>query len=285
MLLTSRLEKAISVALTIHAKQKRKGDNLTPYATHPILVAMLLSKYTDDEDVVVAGLLHDALEDTKYSREQIKKEFGEKVLSIVEEVSDKDPKASWDERKMNYLVNIPKKSKEACLVSCADKVHNLNSLTALYQAVGDALEKRFNAPMGKKIWFYEQIYKAMKLKFRHGLIRELHHALEEFHEVVSKKPPKKRKSIKRFIGPYDLVRWQHFSAREGNDLYLVDTFEDSNKAGRIANKLTMQAREEAAKDLTEGTSLTLKDLWDMSYSFGVYDAAGQVVYWADWFTV
>jgi len=216
----------------------------------------------------------------------MKKDFGEKVLKIVEEVTEKSKKHTWEDRKTDCLMRIPKKSFEACLVTCADKVHNLNSLTALYQSIGDTLWKRFNAPMEKKIWFYEEIYKAFKSKYRHGLIRELHHAIEEFQAIVSKQPIKKQlKPTKRFVGPYDLVRWQHFSTHEGSELYRIDTFEDSNQAVRIANKLTRQAKEEASKDLSEGSSLMLKDLWDMSYSFGVYDSTNQLVYWADWFAV
>jgi len=300
MLLTSKIEKAVAIALKIHAKQKRKGDNVTPYAVHPVLVGMLLARYTDDEDVIIAGLLHDAIEDTKYGSKQIKDNFGEKVLNIVEEVTEKSDekyqkkkslahflksgkKSSWAERKMNYLVNIAKKSKEACLVTCADKIHNLNGLTELYKKEGEASFKKFNAPKERKIWFYESIYKEMKKKFRHGLIRELHHALKEFKEAETKeKTPKEKKQPKRYIGPYDLVLWEHFNLGGSEELYRLRTSDDLNEIIREANLLTRQAREETLKELPEGSNLNSQDLWNFSKSYGAYDSTGQLVYWSDW---
>ena len=81
--MTPRIEKAIEIAIRIHERQKRKGDGVTPYVVHPISVAILLSRYTDDEDLLIAAFLHDALEDTSYSTLQLKKDFGSKVIKIV----------------------------------------------------------------------------------------------------------------------------------------------------------------------------------------------------------
>lgn len=283
MFLTQRIEKALSVTLTIHANQKRKGDNMTPYAVHPVSVAMLLARYSDDENVIIAGLLHDAIEDTEYNELEIERDFGPKVLYIVKEVTESAPKSEpWEKRKMDYLMNIKNKSTEACLVTCADKIHNLKSLSYAYAIMGDALWRRFNASKEKKLWFYEKIYEEINKKTRHGLVRELYLALEEFKGAKVQQP----KPDDRAIGPFDLVRWQHFSLEKDNgELALLDVFEKLDDAIKVATRLTKEAREETLKLKGEDDKLPIKDYWNLSSSCGVYDSTGRMVYWADWFAL
>ena len=279
MFLTSRLEKALSVALTIHADQKRK-DSVTPYAVHPISVAMLLSRYIDDEDVIIAGLLHDALEDTSYKPEEIERVFGKRVLSIVKECTESAPKTvSWEKRKLDYLMSVKSKSRDACLVVCADKIHNLKSISYAYAVLGEELWKRFNATKEKKLWFYEQIYKEMKGKFRHPLILELHHAIKEIKGVkVYEAKPKER-----MIGPYKLVKWEHFLLHTGLDeLYVKAEYGDFAEAVKAAIKLTRKAREKTIGANSKAKVSDLNELWHLSCSYGVYDSVGRMAFWAAW---
>jgi (p)ppGpp synthase/HD superfamily hydrolase len=149
-----------------------------PYIVHPVAVAMLIARHTDDEDVVAAALLHDILEDTKYGKARMKKAFGVRVIRLVEAVSDKRPNDPWAIRKETYLKHIAKAPKEACLVSCADKIHNLHSIVEAYKKDGDRIWKNFNASKEAKLEFYGNIYKAVKKRFRHPLIDELGQALK-----------------------------------------------------------------------------------------------------------
>src|SRR5680860_1476994 len=111
MKLTPKIQKAISRASVLHLGQKRKGDG-APYILHPYSVAFILSHYTNDEDIIVAGLLHDVLEDVDgYEKEDLQKEFGERVANMVSDVTedislkeDKGEKESWVERKTNILI-------------------------------------------------------------------------------------------------------------------------------------------------------------------------------------
>jgi len=281
MFLTLRLEKAISYTLQLHDRQKRKGDRVTPYAVHPISVAMLLSRYTDDEDIIIAGFLHDAIEDTWYRSSNMEKDFGKRVTKIVEEVTEKNPNAPWEQRKMQYLMDIKNKSSEACLVMCADKIHNLRSLSYAYASIGEEIWKRFNASKEKKLWFYEAIYKEVKKKFRHGLIRELHHAIKEFKGIK----PEKEKTEQRWIGPYDVVKWEHFLMEtDAPQFYRMKTVDKLDDAIKAANDLTRQARKKTLESKREVDAVAIKGLWRLSYSLGVYDATGRIVYWADWFS-
>ena len=81
MKFTPIITKAINTAATLHDGQERKGDGL-PYIVHPFSVALILMEYSQDEDVIVAGLLHDTIEDTGYTREQMEEDFGERVWQV-----------------------------------------------------------------------------------------------------------------------------------------------------------------------------------------------------------
>jgi (p)ppGpp synthase/HD superfamily hydrolase len=148
------IQKALNIAAVQHKDQTRKVFNY-PYITHLVSVAWILSEWTDDEDVLVAGLLHDVLEDTEgYGYDNIAADFGTKVASIVAEVSE-DKVLAWRERKEAYLAVIEKGSDEAVLVCAADKIHNIESLLEVCR-LGDAAawrELKIDTP-DKAIWFY-----------------------------------------------------------------------------------------------------------------------------------
>lgn len=157
MKLTTKIQKAIIRAAVLHSGQKRKADGL-PYIIHPYSTAFILTNYIDDEDIITAGLLHDTLEDVSgYKENDLKQEFGERVLDIVRQVSeDKDPddskkkaKATWQARKQKYLSHLESASVEAMMVCAADKIQNLTSLTEAFKQQGKDLFKKFNAPIDK----------------------------------------------------------------------------------------------------------------------------------------
>jgi (p)ppGpp synthase/HD superfamily hydrolase len=178
--LTPIIQKAINIASEKHLGQKRKADGL-PYIVHPFAVAWILSNYTDDEDVIAAGLLHDTLEDVAgYRFDDIKKDFGDRVANIVKEVSeDKDPniitdeKATWEDRKRKYLKHLQVASREAMLVCCADKIHNLSSLLDVYKEQGDAVCSKFNAPADKILWFNGEVLRILQTRMDGEFVREL----------------------------------------------------------------------------------------------------------------
>ena len=169
MKLTEKIQKAIDFSAAKHINQRRKAGGL-PYIVHPFSVAWILADYVGDEDVVVAGLLHDVLEDVKGSSfEEIEREFGSRVARIVKDVSeDKDPnfpeaeKMTWEDRKKKYLVHLHSAGVEAIYVSAADKIHNLMSLKQRYDAVGEEVWETFNAGREKSFWFYGEVMKVVK---------------------------------------------------------------------------------------------------------------------------
>lgn len=191
MILSPKIQKAINFVAEKHFNQKRKGIEL-PYVVHPYSVAIILSNYTDDEDIIVAGLMHDILEDVKgYSEEDMKQEFGERISKIVKEVSeDKDPNVSeddkdtWVERKDKYLANLENDSQEALLVCAADKIHNLHSMIDSYAILRDKLWDSFNASKEQKIEYYGKILEVLKLRLKSDIVKELQNVYLEAKDVL-----------------------------------------------------------------------------------------------------
>lgn len=123
--------KAVHFAAEKHSEQRRKNPAKTPYINHPIEVAHHLTDVgnIDDEDVIIAALLHDTIEDTETSEAEIVAEFGERVAGFVLECTD-DKSLEKMERKRLQIVNAPKKSAEAKMIKIADKTCNLRSILA-----------------------------------------------------------------------------------------------------------------------------------------------------------
>jgi (p)ppGpp synthase/HD superfamily hydrolase len=156
---TARMERAIAAAADAHQGQTRKGDGQLPYIVHPVTVGLILSRYTDDEDTIIAGLLHDVLEDTHVSEGAIEREFGPKVLGMVKDVTEPDlPGLSWETRKTRYLRQLERAPRGALLIACADKIANLISMIAAHARQGDGVWERFDAPPAQKLGFYRQVH-------------------------------------------------------------------------------------------------------------------------------
>ena len=129
---TALLVKCVNFAALKHRDQRRKNSEQSPYINHPIGVAYILTEIgkVDDSATIQAALLHDTVEDTDTSFEEIEKMFGVLVCSIVKEVTD-DKTLPKMERKRLQIEHARGASKQAKLVKLADKLHNLRDLTML----------------------------------------------------------------------------------------------------------------------------------------------------------
>ena len=127
---------------------------------HPFTVGMMLQREGASTECVIAGILHDVVEDTKYSLEDIKKEFGDNIANIVFEVTE-DKKLEWKERKTSAINKIKTASLEGKLVECADKISNLETLYSLYEENGEEVWKSFNKPKEEQKWYYTNMYEAV----------------------------------------------------------------------------------------------------------------------------
>lgn len=124
------LARALDFAARAHSDQRRKGKAAEPYINHVAEVALLLAEATDgaDPQLVAAGILHDTIEDTGTSFEQLSEVFGQEVAALVQEVTD-DKRLPKESRKLLQIERAPYKSARAKLIKIADKISNLRSLT------------------------------------------------------------------------------------------------------------------------------------------------------------
>lgn len=164
--------KAILFAAEAHKGQYRKGTNI-PYMSHLMNVMKTLCQNNCNEHTIVAGILHDAVEDTATTLEDIENEFGKRVTEIVAVETQKmklnkysiASKETWEQRKSEKLEVIKNLKDVDCLwVYAADKLDNISAIYEDYQAIGDELWNRFNAPKEKQEWYYREICKIMKQK-------------------------------------------------------------------------------------------------------------------------
>lgn len=157
--LSERFDAALAFASQLHRGQFRKGSAI-PYVSHLLAVASLVIEQGGDEDVAIAALLHDAIEDQggAETREAIKARFGQRVADLVDEVSDTEvtPKPPWRARKELYLARIRSMSPGALLIACADKLHNARCTLTDFRQHGEKLWERFNAGKADQAWFYER---------------------------------------------------------------------------------------------------------------------------------
>ena len=129
-------EDAKNFAIDAHDGQRRKSDKSKPMIIHPINVANILSEYGFDENVVAAGYLHDTVEDTKVTLDDIKNSFGEDIASLVEGASEPDKSLSWEERKKHTIETIKTLDLRHKAVIAADKISNLEDLRILFEIKG-----------------------------------------------------------------------------------------------------------------------------------------------------
>ncbi len=161
----SRLTAALAYAEQIHAGVLRKGTTI-PYLAHVAGVAVTVMENGGSEDEVIAGFLHDTLEDggdPDRIRAEITALFGARVLEIVEAMSDATPEAGeakppWRARKESYIAHL-----RACddtgvhRVCMADKIYNLRAINDDLDEIGDALWQRFNAPPEEQLWYFSAL--------------------------------------------------------------------------------------------------------------------------------
>lgn len=150
-----KIEYAIFYATKAHQGQKRKQKNVD-MIFHPFTVGMILQRNGCDEDVVVAGILHDVVEDTEKTFEDIEKEFGKEVRDYVYDASEPDKSLPWKERKIhtiNWIKNVPLGSK---LIVACDKISNLEDIYSNIQEYGKDIVVERN-PVEQK-WYYTEVY-------------------------------------------------------------------------------------------------------------------------------
>lgn len=167
---SARVGEALVRAAELHADQTRRRTAI-PYLSHLVAVAALVIEDGGGEDEVIAGLLHDAVEDQggMATAESIRKQFGDAVINMVLECSDTPPapgqhKAPWIDRAHHHLAVMATMSEKALRVTAADKLHNAQSTLFDLNTTGPDVWERFRAGREGFLWYYTQMHKILEVR-------------------------------------------------------------------------------------------------------------------------
>ena len=164
---TTFVDKAIKFAVDAHANTERRGKGF-PYVIHVLEAMEIVASMSNDPELLAAAALHDTVEDTGVTVEEIKSGFGEKVANLVKAESDVIDSSvseteSWRSRKQAAIDRLSSASLEAKMVALGDKLSNMRAIARDYKKSGDKLWEIFHAPGGKSDheWHYRGLSKAL----------------------------------------------------------------------------------------------------------------------------
>ena len=164
---TELFDKAAHFAISAHANTERRAKGF-PYIIHPMEAAAIVATMTTDPELLAAAILHDTLEDTEVTFEELRSQFGNRVAYLVLAESNIKKngiqrQTTWRESKSRAVERLANASHEGKIVAMGDKLSNLRAIASDYQQSGDQLWSRFHAPEGKKDveWYYRALFDAL----------------------------------------------------------------------------------------------------------------------------
>ncbi|WP_328043340.1 HD domain-containing protein [Neobacillus mesonae] len=166
------IDKALQAASKAHERQYRKGTDI-PYIVHPVAVGMILLKAGYSEQVVAAGILHDTVEDTDVTLQDLERDFGQEIAEMVAGCTEPDKSLSWEQRKEHTIEYLKTASTEIRAIACADKLHNLRSIINDQEQYGEEVWSRFKRGKVQQKWYYTNIIESLRYVGSFQLVDEL----------------------------------------------------------------------------------------------------------------
>lgn len=183
-----RFLRAFLFAAEKHNNQARKASTI-PYIAHLMGVASLVLEAGGDEDLAIAALLHDVVEDCGGAPmlKEVRRRFGTRVAKVVAGCTDADtyPKPPWRERKENYLHHLKRADADTLLVSAADKLNNIRSILSDYRAIGESVWSRFNGGREGTLWYYRSLRDEFLRHKPNRITRDFGRAVKELDSLTA----------------------------------------------------------------------------------------------------
>jgi (p)ppGpp synthase/HD superfamily hydrolase len=184
-----RFLRAFQFAAEKHASQFRKASTI-PYIAHLMGVASLVLEAGADEDLAIAALLHDVVEDCGGAPmlKQVRRRFGARVAKVVDGCTDADtyPKPPWRQRKENHLRHLAAADADTRLVSAADKLNNVRSILSDYREVGELVWARFQGGREGSLWYYRSLRDEFLCHPPNRITREFELAVRELELLAER---------------------------------------------------------------------------------------------------
>ena len=178
-------DRALSFAIRAHEGQIRKSEPDKPYVIHPLIVGALLKMYGYDEQTVAAGYLHDIVEQTDYTIDDIARLFGGNVASLVMTATEADASLPWKERKTQQIKAVANLPERNAAIICADKIANVEDLRMEKRKNGGIDFSNFHAEEEDQKWFFTEMYKALSEVLDSPLVDRLYTSVYEVFEQDS----------------------------------------------------------------------------------------------------
>lgn len=179
---SERFARALAYAEHLHAHQRRKAT-AKPYIGHLMSVTSIVIAYGGDEEMAIAALLHDAVEDQggEERLREIRKKFGKRVARIVDGCTDSytEPKPPWLVRKQEYIARVAGEDDDTRFVSAADKLSNVRDILQDVRAEGDVAFERFQGKKEGTLWYYRTLVGEFRKAGSNALVKELDRMVTE----------------------------------------------------------------------------------------------------------
>ena len=160
---TSLFDKAVKFATDAHSGTERRCKGY-PYIIHPMEAVAIVATMTNDQEMLAAAILHDTVEDTDVTIEQIRELFGDRVAMLVQhETAPLEENLTWRERKAIQVEQLASAPHDSKIVALGDKLSNMSGIALDYRQIGDKVWSRFHAPNGKSDveWYYRSLATAL----------------------------------------------------------------------------------------------------------------------------
>lgn len=175
---------ALEYAATCHRGQYRKGTRI-PYIVHPTSMVRFLARLGAPAELLAAAALHDVVEDTEATLEEVRERFGERVADLVESATEKDKSQSWRERKETAISAAQATDDPELLVlKCVDRLDNLSDIREDRELVGELIWDRFKADKVSQVWYYGTLTQIFNEKLAGTMYQPLAQEMNAVYQAV-----------------------------------------------------------------------------------------------------
>jgi len=187
VVLGTRFDRALDLAVELHRRQARKGPDRIPYVAHLLGVSSLVLEDGGDEDEAIGALLHDVIEDhgKRITLADLEAEFGPRVARIVDGCTDarEYPKPPWRARKEAYIARLESEDESVQRVALADKLYNVRETLLDYREHGQEVFERFD-PEADTVWYYRALFDVFRKTTASPLVAEFGRAVDELETLA-----------------------------------------------------------------------------------------------------
>ena len=183
-----KIEQAIRAASILHKDMVSEGKAKFPYVSHLFSVACIIADYTDDEDTIIAGLLHDTVACTGYTLKELAEDFGQKVSILVNEIgipSSADTRADWKEAHARAMTQVKHASDDALIVIAADHIHRMRSVVEEGSVrFPDRIQNGSDHAVDGQMATCQGIGNVLNSRLKNDIVHEFNHVFDEYKNCI-----------------------------------------------------------------------------------------------------